>query len=368
MRYNWQQNDWPLFRYDEALATSLLLPFLEKVGKSSGFMETLSKAEQEVSVINVLVKEAIKTSEIEGEYISRKDVISSIRKNLGFPTDKSVIKDKRSEGLGELLIKVRETFEKPLSEKMLFDWHKLLMKGSFGVEVGKWRSHEEPMQVISGAMGKEKVHFEAPPSQKVPEEMTAFVTWFNASSPKGQQKLFNPMLRAAITHLYFESVHPFEDGNGRIGRLLAEKALAQGLGKPVFMSLSKSIEAGKKTYYRQLEKAQQGNEITKWVNYFCGLLVDAQNDFEQTVRFSLKKASFFETHKTVLNERQKKVIKKMLDEGYEGFEGGMNTRKYIGLTKTSKATATRDLQDLVAKGIFISAGGGRSVSYSLKIE
>jgi Fic family protein len=348
--YNWQQKVWPDFKYDETLAASFLIPFLEKVGKSSGFIETLSKEEQEESTINVLVKEAIKTSEIEGEYISRKDVVSSIRKNLGFPTDLSIIKDKRSEGLGELLIKVRESFNKPLDTKMLFDWHKLLMKGSYGIEMGQWRYHEEPMQVISGAIGREKVHFVAPPSKNVPKEMDDFVAWFNGSSPKGDKTLLNPMLRAAITHLYFESIHPFEDGNGRIGRILAEKALAQGLGKPVLMSLSKSIESDKKLYYSELKRGQRSNEITKWINYFCQLLVDAQHDFEQTVRFSLKKTSFFEIHKAALNVRQKKIIKRIFDAGYEGFEGGMNSRKYMSITKTSKATATRDLQDLVAKG------------------
>lgn len=368
MIYNWQQKDWPIFKYEETLPAALLPSFLEKAGKSSGFFETLSKPEQEESIINILVKEAIKTSEIEGEYISRKDVISSIRKNLGFSTDQKVIKDKRSEGLGELLIKVRETFDKALTEKTLLDWHKLLMKGSFGLEVGKWRTHEEPMQVISGAFGKEKVHFEAPPSNQVAKEMQSFIAWFNHTDPKGKNPIFNPLIRAALTHIYFESIHPFEDGNGRIGRILAEKALSQGLGRPVLMSLSKSIEADKKSYYAQLEKAQQSNEVTKWVNYFSEILIKAQKDFEDTVRFSLKKAAFFNVRKKDLNLRQMKVLKRMLDEGYEGFEGGMKTGKYIGLTKASKATATRDLQDLVSKGILVSSGGGRSVSYEIRLD
>jgi len=237
------------------------------------------------------------------------------------------------------------------------------MKGNTKVLVGQWRSHEDPMQIVSGAMGREVVHFEAPPSKRVPAEMDRFINWFN----KAQTSIKKPILVAAIAHLYFESIHPFEDGNGRIGRAIAEKALSQSIGRPVLFSLSKSIESDKKAYYDALQSAQRSNEISKWINYFVRTTLNAQVDAEQEIEFTLKKAKFFDQYKDQLNSRQQKVIRRMLDEGHTGFEGGMNARKYVSLTEASKATATRDLQDLVEKGIFNPVGGGRSTRYSINL-
>ena len=363
MRYNWQQKDWPNFQYETTDIEDMLFDFAQRTGRISGVLEGLSEVEQTEAMINLMVSEAIKTSEIEGEYLSRNDVMSSIRRNIGLNPDLPPTKDKRAEGVAELMLAVRNNFLKPLSSKMLFDWHTMLMKGSKGIEIGQWRTHKEPMQIVSGAIGREIVHFEAPPSSKVPSEMNGFVKWFNES----QQHMRKPIIRSAIAHLYFETIHPFEDGNGRVGRAIAEKALSQSIGRPVLLSLSKSIESNKNKYYDALKAAQRSNEITNWINYFVKTVLDAQIDAEREIEFTLKKTKFFDNHKNALNERQQKVVRRMLEEGPQGFEGGMNARKYVSITSTSKATATRDLQDLVEKNIFKPIGGGRSTRYEIKL-
>jgi Fic family protein len=215
--------------------------------------------------------------------------------------------------------------------------------------------------------GKQRIHFEAPPSDRVPQEMERFITWFNQTGPGGIKEIKKAPVRSAIAHLYFEAIHPFEDGNGRIGRAIAEKALSQGIGRPALLSLSKAIEANRKEYYDALEMAQQSNEITKWINYFVKTILAAQTEAEEQIDFTLKKAKFFDRYKDQLNDRQLKVIRRMLEEGPEGFTGGMNATKYGSVTKTSKATATRDLQDLLEKGIINVVGGGRSTRYQINI-
>lgn len=368
MTYNWQQNDWTIFDYDKDRFDEMALYFQEIAGQSMGYMKGLSHSEQDESIITLLVKEAIKTSAIEGELISRIDVISSIKRNLGYATPSIIIKDKRSEGIAELLVKSRESFADDISTEILFDWHKLLMRGNYVIEVGQWRTHQEPMQVVSGAMGKEKVHFEAPPSETVPNEMNQFILWFNHTKPNGDFPINNIIIRSAIAHLYFESIHPFEDGNGRIGRIIAEKSLSQGLKRPILMSLSTAIESDKKAYYDALQQAQRSNKINSWIQYFGELIIKSQYEFIDSIAFSLKKVHFFDSKKSILNERQLKVIKRMIDEGEDTFEGGMNARKYQAISKTSKATATRDLQDLVEKEILIAKGGGRSRNYQVNLE
>ena len=218
-------------------------------------------------------------------------------------------------------------------------------------------------------MGKEKIHYQAPPSSKVAKEMKKFIQWFNDSGPGGKSAIKKAPVRSAIAHLYFETIHPFEDGNGRIGRAIAEKALSQTIGRPVILSLSRTIEAKKNIYYASLEKAQRLNEITPWMEYFVKTALDAQREAETQIEFTLKKTKFFDRFKDQFNERQLTVIKRMLEEGTKGFQGGMNATKYIGLTKTSKATATRDMQQLLEIGAFVLAGkaGGRSTSYNVAL-
>lgn len=364
IRYNWEQNNWPNFKYNIAKADDWLFALAEKTGHFTGMLKSLPAASQMEAVIDVMTAEAIKTSEIEGEFISRKDVLSSIKKNLGFII-KENIKDKKAKGISELMVDARNTFSEPLTKVKLFAWHSMLLSSDKSIEVGKWRTHKEPMQVVSGAIGKQKIHFEGPPSSKVPKEMQQYIKWYNDTAPGGSKEIKKAPLRSAIVHLYFESIHPFEDGNGRIGRALSEKALSQGIGRPVMLSLSKTIEANKNDYYAALSKAQQSADISNWVNYFIKVILDAQTEAEEQIEFTLKKVKFFDHHKNDLNERQLTVIKRMLEEGPQGFEGGMNARKYTGITKVSKATATRDLQDLANKNIFVASGGGRSSSYQI---
>lgn len=367
--YNWQQKDWTYFTYSLGAVEDELLVFSEKAGRVSGILEGLPEETKEEVIVDIILAEAIKTSEIEGEYPNRKDVLSSIRKNLGLHTSQVYIKDKSAAGLGELMIDVRRSFKVPLTKEKLFAWHRMLLQENKNIKAGQWRTHKDPMQVVSGAMSKTKVHYEAPPSSKVPAEMKKFIRWFNETAPGGKQEIKKAPVRSAIAHLYFETVHPFEDGNGRIGRAIAEKALSQTIGRPVMLSLSRAIEADKNAYYTALETAQRSNEITPWVTYFIRRTLDAQMEAESQIEFTLKKTKFFDRYKDQLNERQVKVVRRMLEEGPKGFEGSMNARKYMGITKTSKATATRDLQQLLETGAFKLAGkaGGRSTGYQVNL-
>lgn len=366
MMYNWQLEGWPKFEYDLRLHEEADRRFYALAGQNSGIVQLLVQEEKTASILNLLVKEAMKTSAIEGEFINREDVMSSIKINLGYNTNTQSVKDKRSIGIAQAIINSREHFKEELTEEMLFDWHRSLMLGSDRIHAGVWRSHTEPMQIISGAIGKEKVHFEAPPSNLVPEEMRRFIHWFNQTQPQGEQALPNALVRAALTHLYFESIHPFEDGNGRVGRILAEKALSQQLQMPVLLSLSTTIATDKTSYYEGLKKAQRSLAVNDWIRYFGQVVIESQKDFSKTVAFTVKKTRLLDKIRPIVDAKQHKVIYKMLQE--PEFEGGMNARKYQSITKTSKATATRDLADLVHKNILIQSGGGRSTSYQVNLD
>lgn len=369
MQYNWQLKDWPHFRYSTDEVERELFLLSEKIGLVTGLLKNMPDSDRQEITIDIILAEAIKTSAIEGEFPNRKDVLSSIKKNLGLHQSPVQIRDKSAEGLGELMVDVRKTFHEPLTKAKLFAWHKMLMRNSKTVSAGAWRKHREPMQVISGAIGKEEIHFEAPPSKDVPKEMERFIHWFNDTSVDGKNMIANPTVRAAIAHLYFESIHPFEDGNGRIGRAIAEKALSQSVGRPVILSLSRTIEAGKREYYASLKAAQRSNEITAWINYFVHTTLAAQTEAEATIEFTLKKVKYFDRYRDQLNERQLKILTRMADEGPAGFKGGLNAKKYVSLTKVSKPTATRDLQELLAIGAIehFNDKGGRSTSYKLKL-
>ena len=275
--------------------------------------------------------------------------------------------DKRANGAAALMIDVRNSADAPLSEDTLFAWHRMIMAGHRRIAAGQWRTHAEPMQVVSGPVGHERVHFEAPPSATVSEEMTRFIQWFNDTAPGGKQEIRKAAVRSAVAHLYFESIHPFEDGNGRIGRALSEKALSQGLGRPALLSLSRAIEANRKQYYEALQEAQQSNEITTWVSWFVHMVLEAQIQAEEQIEFTLKKTRLFDRWRDQLNNRQLQTLRRMLDEGPTGFTGGMSAKKYMSITGASKATATRDLQDLADKGIFVPSGGGRSTHYTINL-
>jgi Fic family protein len=369
-KYNWQQSDWPHFRYDLSGMQEILLAIAEKTGFISGKLTHLTESLHTEAMMNRMVEEAIKTSEIEGEHLNRPDVRSSIQNKLGLNPKKVPVHDKRAQGLVALMFDVRETFKKPLTKAKLLDWHAMLLSGypKSNIRVGGWRTHKEPMQIISGHYEKRILHYEAPPSHDVPGEMKTFIRWFNHTAPGRPAAIPCAPVRAAIAHLYFESIHPFEDGNGRIGRAIAEKSLSQGFGYPVILSLSQIIEAEKKAYYAALHAASRSNEITAWIRYFVNVLLKAQNEVEVQIDFILKKSAWFDAYENVLNERQSKVIKRMMEEGPDGFEGGMSAKKYMAITGTSKATATRDLQQLQEIKVFQQRGSGRSVRYALDLD
>ena len=367
MRYSWQQTEWPQFRYDLKNIEDLLLSLAKNEGHVSGILKALPEDTQTEAIIDMMVAEAIKTSEIEGEYLSRSDVMSSIKNNLGLNQHPERITDKKAQGAAELMIDVRKSVSETLTETTLFAWHAMTMKGNTQHKIGAWRIHEEPMQVVSGAIGRWTVHFEAPPSARVPQEMKQFLQWFNDTQPGGSREIRKSPVRSAIAHLYFETIHPFEDGNGRIGRALSEKALSQGVGHPILLSLSKIIESDKNAYYDALKAAQKSLGITPWIQYFVSMILDAQTEAGEQIDFTLKKTKFFARFQHQLNDRQLRAIRRMLEEGPKGFEGGMSPRKYIVITGTSKPTATRDLQELVEKGALISLGAGRSRNYQLKL-
>jgi Fic family protein len=222
------------------------------------------------------------------------------------------------------------------------------------------------MQVVSGRLDRPKIHFEAPPSSAVPKEMDRFVEWFNRTAPEGSKAL-TPIVRAGIAHLYFVTIHPFEDGNGRIGRAVSEKVLAQSLGRPTLLALADAIKRRQKEYYRTLEEANKMNEITSWLVWFAGIVVEAQHFTEVHAEFLIEKAKMLDSLRDQLNPRQKKVLLRMFQEGPEGFKGGMSSEKYIHIAPTSPATATRDLQDLVGKGALLRKGELKHTRYFLPI-
>jgi Fic family protein len=368
--YNWQQNDWPHFRYELASVYDILLAIAEKAGLIQGKIAHLMEDQQTETMIDLMVEEAVKTSEIEGEFLNRPDVRSSIRNQLGLNVKTIRVHDKRAKGIAELMLDVNKTFKQALTAEKLFDWHLMLLSGStnFNLSVGYWRTHKETMEIVSEHNGRRITHFEAPPSAAVPKAMEEFISWFNITAPGAGDEIKFAPVRAAIAHLYFETIHPFEDGNGRIGRAIAEKALSQGFGYPAIISLSQAINAKKKLYYSTLHLASKSNEITEWINYFLHMILESQTLVEKQINFILSKSKFFDAYGKDINERQLKVLSRMLETGVKGFEGGMSAKKYMAITNTSKATATRDLQDLLTRDAIKQIGSGRSVRYEINLE
>jgi Fic family protein len=266
-----------------------------------------------------------------------------------------------------MMVDLYRTFAAPLNDTTMFDWHGMLLGGgsSIGV-IGGYRIHPESMQVVSGPDYAHTVHFEAPKSACVPDEMKRFIAWFNDTAPSGETPL-PAVTRAGIVHLYFVCIHPFEDGNGRIGRALAEKSLAQNLGQPSLIALAYTIERKRKDYYAALERNNKENHITDWLTYFAKTVLEAQNNTIKRVDFYIAKARLYERLRGQLNERQEKVIARMFREGIDGFKGGLSAENYISISKVSRATATRDLQDLVEKGALTRTGALRHTRYHLNI-
>ncbi len=366
MKWNWQHKDWPKFTYDAAALDALEAQFLHESGILQGMLKHVSEDDKTLLIVDVISDEAVKTSEIEGEFLSRDSVQSSIRRQFGLSTDGKNI-PAAEQGIAELMVDVYQSFDQPLTHKMLFNWHGMIMKGRRDLKnIGQYRTHKEPMQVVSGAIHAPVIHFEAPPSSTMKAEMAEFIRWFNATAPK-QSNVITALARAAIAHLYFECIHPFEDGNGRIGRALAEKSLSQSLARPTLIALSHEIERHKKTYYQALERNNKTLDITDWMTSFAETILAAQNYSQRLIDFLINKTKLYDRLRGQLNERQDKAISRLFREGPKGFKGGLSAENYISITRTSRATATRDLQDLVEKGALRRTGERRYTRYYLNI-
>ena len=367
MNYLWQRLDWPNFRVNTRSLDAELIAYERTAGRLLGGIQALPRSAQDDALVDVLTEEAVRTSEIEGELLRRSDVASSIQRTLGL-TDSAPVHDQRARGIAEALVLIRSTYFETLDAVMLHRWHSVLMAHDSKVSKGCWRSHPEPMQIVSGPMGRRRVHFEAPPSAEIPCEMQRFIDWFNRTAPYGSEWIPSAPVRAALVHLYFETLHPYEDGNGRIGRMLAEKALVQTTGFAQPLSISAELERHRAEYYRQLELAQRSSRRLEWVRYFVGVVRKAQSRGHDTVAFTVKKAKFYAIYGHQFNPVHEKVIARMFAAGPEGFEGGMSAAKYVGLTKVSKATATRHLLELSEMGALKSFGNGRSTRYLLQLD
>jgi len=308
----------------------------------------LRQEDRDQLTIEAMSTEAVTTSEIEGEILDRASVQSSLRKQLGLATDGRRV-GPAERGIAEMMVDLYRSFGEPLSEDMLFRWHRMVMSANRNLrEVGRYRAGAAPMQVVSGPIAEPRVHFEAPPSSHVSSEMKRFISWFKRTPPEGHEPL-PALTRAGIAHLYFESLHPFADGNGRMGRAIAEKALAQSLGQPTLTALAATILARRKNYYEALEAANKENEITRWLMWFAGIVIEAQRRTIALVEFLIDKTKLLDRLKGQLNARQEKAMLRMFGEGPEGFKGELSAGKCTTITGASPATTTRDLADLVPK-------------------
>ena len=366
MRWNWQQPDWPNFTWNQSRLAQAEQQFLVGAGTFMGAVKHLDSEERSQITIEAISTEAVTTAEIEGEILDRASVQSSIRQQFGLATDNRRV-GPAEQGMAEMMVDLYRSFAVPLSGEMLFAWHRMLVSGRHDLkDIGRYRTSGEPMQVVSGAIHEPKVHFEAPPSSHVESAMESFIAWFNRTGP-GNVEPLPALTRAGMAHLYFECIHPLEDGNGRIGRALAEKSLAQSIGQPTLTALAATILAKRKSYYEALEAANKQNEITAWLAWFAGVAIEAQRRTTALVEFLIDKARLLDGLRGQLNQRQEKALLRMLREGPEGFAGGLSAGKYATITGASPATATRDLVELVTKGALIRTGKRKHTRYQLSL-
>ena len=360
-----EHQNWPDFTWDAGKLASKLADIRHRQGRLLGKMEGLGFELKREASLSTLTSDVVKSSAIEGENLNPKEVRSSIARRLGIHITSSVSVNQGVEGIVEIMLDATQQSSKPLTKERLFDWHATLFptgrSGMRRITIGGWRTVESgSMQVVSGPIGREKVHFEAPDAERLEHEMTKFLAWF-----EGEDGI-DPVLRAGIAHLWFVTIHPFEDGNGRIARAIADMALARAEGMPYrFYSLSSQFESEHKDYYGQLEKQQRGTlEATNWLEWFLDCFGRAICSAENTLSAVLFKAQLWEKiNRQPVNQRQRLIINRMLEDD---FKGHMNTSKYAKLAKCSTDTALRDVQNLKSRGIFIqNPGGGRSTSYRL---
>jgi Fic family protein len=360
-KYIYQFDQWPQFTWDDKEINSTLGKVRHLQGKIFGQMGTLGFAFKEEALLSALTLDVVKSSEIEGETLNYEQVRSSIARRLGMEYACMTDADRHVEGVVEMMLDATQRYHELLNEKRLFAWQAALFptgwSGMHRIETGCYRTGE--MQVVSGPMGKEKIHYEAPAPARVKQEMDVFIGWFN------EETKMDAVLKAAVAHFWFIIIHPFDDGNGRIARALSDMMLARSEeSSQRFYSLSNQILADKKNYYRILQKDQHSNgDITGWIEWFLNCLYHALKSTEKTIELVLQKADFWDKHKdTILNSRQRLMLNRLLD----GFDGKLKTSKWAKIAKCSADTALRDIKDLIEKGILKQdESGGRSTNYEL---
>jgi Fic family protein len=363
-RYIHELKAWPKTFWDQERVAGPLADVRHRQGRLIGHMEALGFQLRADAVLRTLTADVLKSSEIEGEKLDAEQVRSSIARRLGMDIGALKLADRNVEGIVEMMLDATRHYEQPLTSERLFSWHAALFptgrSGMRKIAVGAWRDDNAgPMEVVSGPIGEERVHFQAPEARRLTKEMQAFLDWFNASSN------IDPVLKAALAHLRFVTIHPFDDGNGRIARAIADMALARSENSPQrFYSMSTQIRIERTAYYNILEQTQKATlDITAWMEWFLGCMGRAIEGAQTTLGVVLAKADFWARLQDVpLNKRQRLVLNRLLD----GFEGNLTTSKYAKLVKCSQDTALRDLQPLVDKGILVrNPKGGRSTSYAL---
>jgi Fic family protein len=365
--YVYQLPNWPRFTWQQEQIAALLAQVRHRQGRLIGRMEGLGFRLQAEASLQTLTLDVIKSSEIEGELLDADQVRSSIARRLGMDIAGLVPADRNVEGIVEMMLDATQQYQQVLSEERLLGWHAALFptgrSGMYKIVVGAWRDNKknDPMQVVSGAMGKEKVHYEAPDADRLDTEMNQFINWFNEDS------IMDAVIKAAIAHLWFVTIHPFDDANGRIARTIADMQLARADGSSQrFYSMSAQIRKERKEYYDILETTQRGSlDVTRWLTWFLQCLDRSIAATDETLGGVLKKARFWEKHGTTpVNDRQRTMLNKLLDD----FDGKLNTSKWAKITKTSQDTALRDVQDLIEKQILVKdTGGGRSTSYLINL-
>lgn len=363
--YIWQKKDWPEFSWDDAKLSYKLGKVRGLQGKLVGRMSALGFDLQNNAMLNALTSDITKSSEIENEILNIDQVRSSVARHLGIEIEGLPEADRYVDGIVQVMIDATKNFNKPLTEERLFNWHAALFptgrSGMYKITVANWRNGTEPMQVISGAMGKEKIHYQAPDSENVSAEMSKFLTWAN------ETQLIDPVLKAAIAHLWFVTIHPFDDGNGRLSRTITDLFLTRADEMPHrFYSMSAEIQKQRKGYYEILEKTQKGGlDITLWLEWFLNCLEAALTETDRFIHTILKKAAFWEQNRNVhMNVRQIRIVNMLWD----GFDGKLTSSKWAKISKCSADTALRDIQDLTAKNILRKTNeGGRSTNYELAI-
>ena len=359
----WEQPDWPNFVIDEGRFADRVEAFHRAAERLSGNVEAMGADRRVDTIIALMLSEAIATSAIEGEQLDRDSVRSSLLAHFARVAGGAKTRDDpKASGATALIVDVRRKWNRPLTRDMLGAWQTMAVPERVTTSAKHGAYRREAVYIVSGRAGHEKIHYKAPPPARVPGEMERFLDWYNT----GGTGMAGP-IRASIAHLWFEKIHPFEDGNGRVGRAVADHALSQALGRPTLACLATAIEEGRRGYYAAFEHFNLSGslDMTGFADYFTDAIVRAQNIARDEVGFILEKSRFFDRHRASLNGRQAKALERMFREGRRGFAGGMSTKKYVAITKCSEATARRDLSALSKRGALVPEGRGRGRRYHL---